>query len=319
LCATVCARYIIIPSMNWKIKLVLLFGKIRKPIDVSSNPNIAKMRQITERASRIGTWLFDKPVAITEVINTKADDIPVRIYKNSNAPNQRVFIYYHGGGFVLYGLNSHDNVCRRLCQMNNCIVVSVDYRLAPEHTYPAAHHDAFNALLWVRKNIAAYGGNADDLVVGGDSAGGNLSACMAHRCKEQNIKLRAQVLVYPWIDGRLTNPSITRNGEGYLLTKDTMFWFQKVYTPRVEDRCLPHVSPCFENSHANLAPAFVLTAQFDPLLDDGFNYYNQLKNAGNRVKYQEYAGLFHGFFNLPGVDAQAQKAYADIQEFLKAV
>jgi acetyl esterase len=117
--------------------------------------------------------------------------------------------------------------------------VSVDYRLAPEHTYPAAHEDAYTALLWVRQHINEYGGNPKDIVVAGDSAGGNLSACMALRCREAGIPLTAQVLIYPWIDGRLNNPSIDRNGEGYLLTKLTMLWFQQQYTPRVEDRCAP--------------------------------------------------------------------------------
>ncbi len=138
--------------------------------------------------------------------------------------------------------------------MTTCIVVSVDYRLAPEYTFPVAHEDSFKALQWVRQNIKTYGGNPEDLVVGGDSAGGNLSACMAHRCKKENIHLKAQILIYPWIDGRLNNPSIDRNGTGYMLTKGTMFWFQKKYTPRVEDRCVPNVSPCFETDFTGLAP-----------------------------------------------------------------
>jgi acetyl esterase len=305
--------------MNWKIKLVLLFGKIRKPIEAGSNPDIAALRRLSERASRLGTLLFDKHIDVLKVTDTTAGGIPVRIYQNSAAAKQRVMVYYHGGGFVLYRLDSHDNVCRRLCKMNNCIVVSVDYRLAPEYTFPAAHDDAFAALQWVRQNISSFGGNAEDLVVAGDSAGGNLSACVAHRCKEKNIPLKAQILIYPWIDGRLSNPSIERNGEGYILTKGTMFWFQKVYTPRVEDRCVPGISPCFETDFTGLAPSFTLTAQYDPLLDDGFNYHTQLKNAGNKASYQEYPELFHGFFNLPGVDANARKAYNDIAEFLGSV
>lgn len=303
--------------MNWKVKLVLLFGRLRKPVDVTRNINVAKLRAESERAARIGAFLFDKPVPVAQVTNASADGIPVRIYRDSSAANQKVIIYYHGGGFVLYGPDSHDNVCRRLCKMNNCIVVSVDYRLAPEHTFPVGHEDSFNALLWVRKNIGNYGGNPDDLVVAGDSAGGNLSACMAHRCKKEGIPLRAQVLIYPWIDGRLNNPSIDRNGEGYLLTKPTIFWFQKMYTPNIEDRCKPEVSPCFENDFGGLAPAFILTAQFDPLLDDGLNYCKQLKDAGNKVQYKEYPALFHGFFNLPRVDKNARRAYDDIAEFLR--
>ena len=304
--------------MTWKLKLVLLFMNLRKPID-GEGVDIKTLRKQSEGAARLGTKMFDKKVSVAKVTDTTAGGIPIRIYQNSNEANQRVIIYYHGGGFVLYGLDSHDNVCKRLASMNKCIVVSVDYRLAPEFTFPVAHEDAYQAIQWVRSNISSYGGSPDDLVVAGDSAGGNLSACMAFRCRNENIKLSAQVLIYPWVDGKLNNPSIDRNGEGYMLTKETMFWFQKKYTPRKEDQCVPAVSPCYEDSFAGLAPAFILTAEFDPLLDDGFKYYNQLKEGGNAVKYQEYKGLVHGFFSIPGVDPNAMKAYSDIRDFLSDI
>lgn len=228
-------------------------------------------------------------------------------------------VYYHGGGFALYGLESHDNVCRRLCLLNHCIVVSVDYRLAPEHIFPAAHLDAFMALTWVVKNIHHFGGNPENLVVAGDSAGGNLAACMAHKCLKENIPLKAQVLIYPWIDGKLNNPSIERNGKGYMLEKETMLWFQKLYTPLPEDRCKPEVSPCYESNFNGLAATFIITAQFDPLLDDGFNYFKQLSEAKVKVKYKEYQELFHGFFNLPLVHENAMQCYKDIARFLAEI
>ena len=302
--------------MTWKLKLVLLFTRIRKPLDVNAT-DIKKMRREAESASRLGTLLFDKDVPVKKFTDVNADGVPVRIYQNSSEPGQRVMIYYHGGGFVLYGLDSHHNVCKRLAAMNNCIVVSVDYRLAPECTFPAAHEDAFKALQWVVKHIAEFGGNPQDLFVIGDSAGGNLSACMAHRCKEEGIALKGQILVYPWIDGKLNNASIEKNGDGYLLTKEAMFWFQEKYTPRKEDQCNPQVSPCYEDNFTGLAPAYILTAQYDPLLDDGFNYYNQLKNAGNRVSYLEYPDLIHGFFNIPEISPEAMKAYDDIAAFMQ--
>jgi len=302
--------------MNWKVKLVLLIGNLRKPIDVTASVNIKELRRVTDRVVRYGSFLFDSKISVKKITDTSANGVPVRIYSNSDEKNQRVIIYYHGGGFVFYGLYSHDNVCRRICRMNNCVVVSVDYRLAPEHTFPAAHDDAFAALQWVRKNIETYGGNPNDLVVSGDSAGGNLAACMAHRCKKQNIPLRAQILGYPWIDGKLNNPSIDRNGKGYLLEKETMLWFQQQYTPNKEDQCLPEISPCYETDFTNLAPAFIITAQFDPLRDDGFNYFVQLKSAGNRVQYKEYEGMFHGFLSIPGIHPSALQAYYDVKEFL---
>lgn len=305
--------------MNWKIKLVLLFGKLRKPVDPGVNQDMKTLRAKSDRAAWLGTFLFDKHVEIKSTEDATANGVPVRIYKNREEQNQRVIIYYHGGGFALYGIYSHDNVCRRLCKMNSCLVVSVDYRLAPEHTFPTAHEDSFAAIKWVMANIETYGGNPNDLVVCGDSAGGNLSACMAHRCKREGISLKAQVLVYPWVDGRLSNPSIDRNGTGYLLEKQTMFWFQQQYTPLKEDQCKPEISAYHETDFTGLAPAFVLTAQFDPLLDDGYKYYQKLKGAGNKASYNEYEGLFHSFFSLPGVHPCAMKSYYDIQEFLKSV
>ena len=277
------------------------------------------MRKQSETASKLGTLLFDKDVPIKKFQDVSADGVPVRIYQNSTEPNQRVLIYYHGGGFALYGLDSHHNVCKRLAAMNNCIVVSVDYRLAPEFTFPAAHDDAFAALQWVVNHVAEYGGNPKDLFVAGDSAGGNLSACMAHRCKKAGIALKGQILIYPWVDGKLNNPSIERNGNGYILTKEAMFWFQEKYTPNKEDHCNPLVSPWYESSHSGLAPAFILTAQFDPLLDDGFNYSQQLSQAGTEVSYKEYPNLVHGFFNLPGISPEAMNAYHDIAIFMKGL
>lgn len=299
--------------MNWKVKTVLLFGRLRKPFN--PREKLSVMRRNAEVSARLGSFLFDEKIPIASVINSSAGGVSVRIYNNSSDKNQRVIIYYHGGGFVLYGLGSHDLVCRRLCAMNKCIVVAVDYRLAPEHTFPAAHDDAFAAIQWAIKNIEKHGGDASQIIVCGDSAGGNLAACMAHRCKRENIPLLAQIMVYPWVDGKLNNPSITRNGEGYLLTKDVVFWFQAQYTPRKEDQCHPRVSPIHETDFSGLPPAFILTAEFDPLLDDGVAYSAKLKDAGNKVHYKEYKQLFHGFFNTPKVSREAMQAYYDIREF----
>lgn len=307
--------------MNWKVKLVLLFGKLRKPIAVNENVNILELRAKSERAAWLGSALFDKKINIANIENYRADGVPVRIYNNHpDKNNQRVIVYYHGGGFVLYGLESHDLVCRRLCKMNNCIVVSVDYKLAPEYTFPVAHDESFKALKWTIRNIEELGGNPNDIILAGDSAGGNISACMAHKCKKENIKnIKAQILIYPWVDGKLTNPSIEKNGKGYMLEKETMFWFQKKYTPRKEDQLKPEVSPIYETDFTELPPAFVLTAEFDPLYDDGVKYFEKLKAGGNQGRHENYEHLFHSFFNLPGVHPNAKKAYSDIREFLKEV
>ncbi len=305
--------------MNIKQRFVLLVSTLNPPLGDNPDINLAKRRKQAYTFSKLGFLLFDRKIKILSKIDIMIDHIPMRIYKDSNAENQPVMLYFHGGGFVMYGLESHDNVCKRLCKMNNCIVVSVDYRLAPEYPFPAAHDDAFKAIIWAKENMAHYGGNPDKIIVAGDSAGGNLSACMAHRCKAEGINLAAQILIYPWTDGRINSPSVHKNAKGYMLTYENLLWFQQQYTPLPEDKCNPKVSPLFETDFSRLAPAFIATATYDPLLGDGYIYYKKLADAGTPVTYIEYKEMIHGFFNIPYLDREAMKAYYDIQQFLHKI
>lgn len=302
--------------MNLNTRLVLWFTQLRKPIDPSQNINLDALRKKSEQAARLGTLLYNKKVRVDRVEDLDADGIPVRIYHSGSGKNRPVIVHYHGGGFVLYGLASHDAVCRRLSAMNQAIVVSADYRLAPEHPWPAAHEDAIRTLNWTRNQAQVWGLDPENIFVAGDSAGGNLSACVAHHCRARGIRLKGQILVYPWIDGKLSNPSIDRNGKGFLLEKETMFWFQQQYTPREEDRLLPELSPCYQKDFANLAPALILTASLDPLLDDGIKYHEQLLEHGVSSTYREFQELFHGFFNLPYLAPGCMQAYEEVKQFI---
>ena len=303
--------------MNWKTRLVLLFANISKPLTVRRGKDIAVLRAESAKAARLGSLLFDKKIAVFNTQDIALLNFNIRIYRPTDKQQLPVMVYYHGGGFMLYGIDSHDLVCRRLCTMNQCIVVSVDYRMAPEFTFPTAHQDAFEAIRWTIENIKTYGGDTTKLILAGDSAGGNLAACMANKCRDEKINVVAQILIYPWVDGKLDNPSIERNGEGYMLTRDSMLWFQEQYTPNPNDHCNPLVSPIYQQNFTDLAPAFVLTATFDPLIDDGILYAKKLQEAGNEVQYCEYKELIHGFFNLPYLSSEAIKAYNDIALFLK--
>lgn len=305
--------------MNLRTKLVLYFTGSQKSIYTHKKVDMKRLRQNTDSAAKLASRLFDSKIKIENIEDTIADGVPVRIYRDSEEENLPVILFYHGGGFAVLGVESYDYVCRRLCKMNHCVVVSVDYRLAPEHTFPAAHEDAFRALEWTRRNIAKYHANPEDLILAGDSAGGNLAACMAHLCKKKNIPVKAQILVYPWIDGKINSSSIDRNGAAYFLTKEALFWYQKQYAPNIEDRLKPELSPCYEKDFSGLAPAFVLTAELDPLLDEGRLYYEQLKSAGNQAMYKEYPQLIHGFFNMPKLSKDAMQAYRDIQAFISQV
>lgn len=306
--------------MNWKLKLLLWFVNNVQPLRKVDLKYIDTERKNVIRASKLGNVLFNSKMDVAEVKDFMIDDIPVRLYRNSNKPNQPIIVYFHGGGFVLYDVNSHDNNTRRLCAMNDCTVISVEYKLAPEHTFPAAQEDGFKVIEYLYKNATKLNIDATKIVVCGDSAGATISACIAHHYKNHDkIKLAAQVLIYPWVDGKIESASIEKYKEGYLLDKEAIIWFQQTYTPNVEDRLKPTCSPTYHKDFSNLAPAFIITAEYDPLKDEGYIYHKKLSEAGNISVYKDYKNLVHGFFNFPGVDKEVMQCYYDIQAFLKKV
>lgn len=234
---------------------------------------------------------------MARVENRRADGIPVRIYvpllHRDPAP---ALVYYHGGGFALGSLDSHDTTCRILAEDGHCIVVAVDYRLAPEHKFPAAVEDAIAAFRWVRANADKLGIDPNKVAVGGDSAGGNLAAVVAAQTREPAF----QLLIYPATDFTMSSPSIRQMGRGFFLEHDTMVWFREHYLRSESDRRDPRASPLFAERVEGLAPAFVATAGFDPLRDEGEAYANKLRDAGVPVTYRCYRSLFHGFFSASG-------------------
>lgn len=306
--------------MNWKLRFLLWFVNNVQPIREIDVKDIKQERKKTERAAALGKLIFDNKIAIKTINDFKIKGIPVRMYRNSDRPHKNVIIYFHGGGFVFYNIESHDYVTRRLCSMNDATVISVDYRMAPEHTFPAAHEDAYTVIEYVAAHAERLGVDASKIIVAGDSAGGNLSACAAHYFKQHpKVKIAAQILVYPWIDGKLSSSSIEQYKDGFLLTEKTMHWFQQTYTPKVEDRLKPEISPIYHTDFKHLPPAFILTAAYDPLKEDGRVYSEKLKMNGNVVLYKDYKDLIHGFFNLPKLSIESMQAYYDIQSFLRKV
>ncbi len=306
--------------MNWKLKFLLWFVNNVQPLRQVEDFEIEKTRKKNIKVSELGKLLFDNKIEVAEVKDFKINGINVRLYRNSNQPNQKVIIYFHGGGFVFYNIESHDFVTRRLCSMNDCTVISVDYSLAPEHVFPAAHNDAYNVIEYVAANANVLGIDANKIIVAGDSAGANIAACACHHFKNnEQVNIAAQILIYPWVDGKINSKSVEQYKTGYLLSKDAMLWFQKKYTPNPQDYCNPDVSPTYQTDFNNLPPAFVITAEFDPLKDEGYEYSNKLKDAGNIVKYKEYKNSVHGFFNVPKISDDAMQSYYDIQSFLNKI
>lgn len=305
--------------MHWKLKLLLEFVKIAQPTRQVDLEKIQNERTKNERVAELGKFIFDSKENVGKVKDDIFDSIPVRIYKKNRERNQKVILFFHGGGFCFYGIESHDNVARRLCQMNNCTVISVDYRLAPEHVFPSAQEDAYKIVNYVYDNAKDLDIDKKKIIVAGDSAGGTLSACVAHHFKnDKKIKIAAQVLIYPWVDGKVNSPSIEKYKEGYMLTKEGILWFQKTYTPNKKDRLNPEAAPTHHTDFSNLPPAFIATAEFDPLKDEGFVYAEKLKDAKNKVVYKDYEGLIHGFANIPNIAPNGMDLFKDIKQFLDA-
>jgi acetyl esterase len=232
--------------------------------------------------------------------------IPVRIYRPASAGPLGLLVWYHGGGFVIGGIDTADATARDLTVGAGCVVVSVDYRLAPEHRFPAAPDDAWTVLRWAVDHAAELGADPGRLAVGGDSAGGTLAAVTAIRARDERVPLRHQLLVYPVTDLAGSFGSRVENGEGYLLTKDTMEWFEDCYLGDHEPHD-PEVSPLYADL-AGVAPAHVLTAGFDPLRDEGQAYAEALAAAGVPVLDDRYPTMVHLFLAMVGTSPVVEEA-----------
>ena len=223
-------------------------------------------------------------------------DIGLRIYTPTGDGPHPVLVNFHGGGWVIGDLDTADGVCRDLCNTAQCVVVSVDYRLAPEHVFPAAPDDAYAATCWAADNQAALNGNGK-IGVCGESSGGNLAAVVCLKARDEaGPQIDFQLLLYPVVDCDMTRQSYVDNGSGYFLETDTMVWFWNHYCPDLERRKDPAASPLLAESHGNLPPALVVTAEFDPLRDEGGLYAETLQAAGGDAQVVCYDGLVHDFF-----------------------
>jgi acetyl esterase len=264
--------------------------------------------------------LAPRPPAIAEArLVVLGGKVAVRAYRPVLAETLPALVFFHGGGWTIGDLDTHDVVCRHLAAGARCAVFSVDYRLAPEHPFPAAVDDCFFAAEYVRKNAGSLKVDPKRIAVGGDSAGGNLAAVVALMARDEpGPPLCGQLLIYPATDQRCAFPSHERNAEGYLLTRDAIRFFRAGYLPNPADRTDWRASPLLAASHAGLPPAFVLTAGYDPLVDEGRAYAEQLAAAGVQVAYKEYSDMVHGFILFGGVVDTANAAVAECCEHLRS-
>jgi acetyl esterase len=261
-----------------------------------------------------------EPLAITAPGGT----IPARIYRprtprqsNGLSPG---LVFFHGGGWVMGDLDTHDIVCRKLADEGQLVVISVDYRRAPEHKFPAAVDDAIAATAWVAEHAGELGLDAARLIVGGDSAGGNLAAVVAIAARDGNgPSISGQVLIYPATDFAMTHPSHREPETSIILTHSVMRWFRDHYLNDIRDIENWRASPARAKTLAGLPPAYVLTAGADPLRDEGEDYAKRLTDAGVAVTYQTFPGQFHGFFTMGKLLDQANVAVRDIGAWLRVL
>lgn len=243
-----------------------------------------------------------QPIARTEdrAIPTPDGDVPVRVYTPDAPGPLPILVYYHGGGWVIGSIETHDNTCRALANLTPCIVVSVDYRLAPEAKFPAGLEDCYAATKWVAEHGSELGGDSSRLAVGGDSAGGNLAAAVSLLARERGgPKIAYQLLIYPVTDSPCDTASHKEMGTGYGLTQDGMVYFWELYLSDPADATNPLCAVLRAEDLAGLPPALVITAEYDPLRDEGDAYAEKLKAAGVPVEHVAYPGQIHGFF-APG-------------------
>jgi acetyl esterase len=261
------------------------------------------------------------PIATVEnrTVPGPAGDIPVRVYTPEGSGPFPGLVYFHGGGFVLCSLDTHDGQCRSLAHAAGCVVVSVDYRLAPEHSYPAAPEDCYAVTQWVAKHGAELGIDVTRLAIGGDSAGGNLTAVVALMARDRGgPALRFQLMIYPVTDCAFDTASYRDNAEGYFLTRNMMRWFWDQYLADPRQAAEAYASPLRARDLSGLPPGLCITAEYDPLRDEGEAYAERLRGAGIEVHTSRYDGMFHGFFGMGGQLDKARTAVAEAAAALRA-
>jgi acetyl esterase len=245
-------------------------------------------------------------------------EIPVRIYTPAGTGPFPVLVWFHGGGWVIGDLEGADATARHLAVGAGCVVVSVDYRLAPETKFPGAADDCYAATVWATHHAAQIHGDPSRIAVGGDSAGGNLAAAVSLMARDRHAPLPVfQLLVYPVTGYDFNTTSYRQNAEGYLLTRDGMQWYWQHYLQRPDDAANPYAVPLAAADLTGLPPALVITAALDPLCDEGEAYARRLQAAGVPTRYSKYDGMIHGFFGMPALLDKGKQAIAEATSTLR--
>ena len=268
------------------------------------------------RRLSLASAALSPPPEVAEVeditIAGAAEELAARLYRPPAEGHVPTLVFFHGGGFTIGDIASYDAQCRTLCRGGEVAVLSVEYRLAPESPFPAAVDDAIAASEWALAHPSRLGGDPRRVTIGGDSAGGNLAAVASQALRGREPALSAQLLIYPVTDFSTQRPSVAENGEGLFLTADDMRWFESNYLPPGIPRADPRVSPLLADDLSALPPAVIVTAELDPLRDDGEAYADALAAAGVPVVRRRFPSLIHGFFGMGSFSDAARAAVEDV-------
>ncbi len=309
--------------------------KIEQVLDMIARAKRPQLHELTPQQARAS---YEKSAPILEIASApmfSIEDLHVptrdgatiraRLYQPvepSWAEPAPALVYFHGGGFTVGSVDTHDALCRMFARDGQCTVLSVDYRLAPEYKFPTAVDDAFDALTWLHAHAAEYGVDAKRLAVGGDSAGGTLATVCAVLARDVGIKLALQLLIYPGTTGHQQTDSHSRLADGFLLSGDTIQWFFELYVRDRSDRDDWRFAPLDGQRGApdfrGVAPAWIATAEYDPLSDEGDAYAEKLRAAGNQVAPKRYPGMIHEFFKMGGFVPDVEQAHQDAAAALRA-
>ena len=298
-------------------------------LGLAKQANLPEIWQLTpdqgreQYLTRVNTLKFNEPIFRTEDrrLTGPGSDIPIRIYtprELKTGEKLPVLMWFHGGGFVIGSLETHDSVCRMLANQADCIVVAVDYRLAPESKFPDAVEDCKAALKWVALHAVEFGGDASCMAVGGDSAGANLATVMAILARDAaHPKLVFQLLVYPCTAPEPETASHYKFKEGYVLSRNSITWFYRQYLRSGKDVKDFRFAPLILDDLSGLPAALIIVAGYDPLRDEGVEYARKLIEAGNRVRLSNYEGMVHGFYLMGGAVDAARRAVTESAEALR--
>ncbi|MDR3598602.1 alpha/beta hydrolase [Clostridium sp.] len=300
-------------AMNLQIDRIFNSGAI----------NSKSIEENREKINRESTKLSKEAIPFLNIKDTNvevnSDKIPVRIYTPEKGESLPVIIYSHGGSWIAGNLDTHDKVCRKLSNNTKAIVISVDYRLAPENPFPAGVNDVYNVLEWASKNAKSINGNEELISVVGDSAGGNISAVISQMSRDKNgPRIACQVLIYPSTNiYELNTASWSYFANDFNISAEEMEQYISLYIPKKEDRKSPYASPLLAKDFRNLPDALVVTAEIDPLRDEGEDYGNKLKEAGNNVRVTRVDGVTHGFITMDKATDKADEALNEVYSYIQ--